>query len=64
MWINFLKAIHSLKKGICWEIGNGKSVITGVDPFIEDKDNSCLSLGIIEHLDWINMKTMDLLKNT
>ena len=34
----FLKVLHRLKKGIYWDIGKGKSVITRVDPFARDKE--------------------------
>ena len=35
---SFLKVIHWLKKRICWNIGNGKSVFTRIDPFVGDND--------------------------
>ena len=38
VWSSFLKVIHWLKKGICWNIGNGKNILIGIDPFIRDND--------------------------
>ena len=34
IWNNFLKVFHRLKMGIHWDIGDGKNVYIGVDPFI------------------------------
>ena len=62
VWTSFLKVNHWLKKHICWNIGNGKSVFVGIDPFVGDKDCPYLLEEITEHLSWINMKTMDILK--
>ena len=62
VWNNFLKVIHWLKKGICWNIGNGKYVLTGIDPFISDNGCPYLPSKITEHLAWIDMRTLDVLK--
>ena len=35
---SLLTVIHWMKKGICWNIGNGKSVFTSIDPFVGDND--------------------------
>ena len=50
VWTSFLKVNHLLNKGICWNIGNGKSVITGIDPFVGDKDCPYFPEEITEHL--------------
>ena len=51
-----------MKKGICWNIGNGKSVFIGIDSFVGDNDGPFFPQEMTKHLSWINMKTMDLLK--
>ena len=48
--------------GICWDIANGKGVIARVDPFVGDKEGFSLPKEILDHLEWIEMKTLDKLK--
>ena len=36
IWSSMMKVIHWLKKGISWNIGNGKNILIGIDPSIGD----------------------------
>ena len=56
-----MKVIHWLKKGISWNIGNGKYILIGIDPFIGDGGQTYLPTEIIENLDWIDMKTLNVM---
>ena len=61
IWSSMMKVIHQLKKGISWNIGNGKNILIGIDPFIGDNGCPYLPTDFIEHLAWIDMRTMDVM---
>ena len=43
---------------MAWEIGNGKQLRVGIDPFVGDNDNYRLPEGIINHLEVLNLTTL------
>ena len=51
-----------MKRWISWDIGNGKNVYIGIDPFVGDKGNFELPLEILEHLDFIGLRTLAQIK--
>ena len=51
-----------MKKGIIWDISNGKHVIIGMDPFVGDKEILYMPKEIVDNIKWISMSTLDKLK--
>jgi hypothetical protein len=45
-----MNSIHLIKQWLAWQIGNGKQVILGKDPFIGDNSSYKLSETLIQNL--------------
>ena len=63
IWNSLIKVIHWVKRWISWEIGNGKNVYIGIDPFVGDKGNFDIPQEILEHLEFIGLKTLAQIKH-
>ena len=52
---SFIKTFHWIIKWAPWDIGNGKSMRIGVDPYVGDKGNFIFPMEIIEYLNVLEM---------
>ena len=61
---DFFRTFHWIRKWTAWDIGNGKILRIGVDPFFHDQGNYILAMEIIEHLNILEMSTLNQIKRS
>ena len=44
---------------MAWDIGNGKQVRIGIDPFVGDNEKHKFPMGIINHLEVLNLYSLN-----